>query len=170
MPGLIATYVHGNAAVAENRPPDDALKVNYLGWGMEASLVPGHSQWFHIPLPTPVMDNGIRYKMTKFFLLHEVTGIGGIQFVHLYHGRDRVAWKYRGKGRAGDGALGGGPGRHLLVDGGSTFELEDPIVLGRGMGISFFVSASAWANGDFIPTANLVRIAVVGAGADYMPS
>lgn len=169
MANLIATYVHGNATVAENRPDDDVLRVNHYGWGMEASLVPAHSQWFHIPLPTPVMDNGLRFKITKFFLLYELTGNGVIQYVHLYHGRDREAWKYRGRGQDGNGYI-GASGKHLVVDGHSTFELETPLVLSRGLGISFFVSAAAWANGDFIPTANLVRITIAGAGADYVPS
>jgi hypothetical protein len=132
--------------------------------------MPSSRQWFHIPLPTPVLEADKRLSLARIFLLWRIIGDGSLEFVHLYDGGRFVTKKYKNHEQAGyEGHL-GFSGDHSQVDGESTFELERPSVNASGYGISFQVQADAYAHGQFIDFSKRVQLFVYAAGADYFPA
>jgi hypothetical protein len=57
-----ASWTQGNSLVVEN--PEPGVDTSHYGWGTVAKLQPGVSQWFHIPLPTPVIVNYQRSRLS----------------------------------------------------------------------------------------------------------
>ena len=170
MPDLYASWIHGHSVVVENPPSDPGLlSVTHFGWGTVARIRPGKSFWFHIPIPTPVIDKNQRLKLIKFFLLHKISQHGALEFVHLWDGSRKVASRFRNK-HSGASDLIRTWGDHLGIDAVSTFELETPAVAGTGFGISFNVTAFEHDGGEFIPFDHPAELMVAAAGGDFWPS
>jgi hypothetical protein len=170
-----ASWVQGNALVVEN-PSDDpgTITISHYGWGTEARMQPGVSQWFHIPIPTPVIVNNQRSRLLRVFLLYKLEGIASIVYLHLYDGGTLVTQYWKGFTNFFDGAVHIG-GDHTSIDQKSTFE---PYVSGKaagdlyevryGLSLSFQVEVSAYGHGDFIPFSQKSVLTVIAAGADYI--
>lgn len=149
-------YEIGEASVSEVRP---RLVVNHLGWGTVVELKPGTIQWFHIPLPTPVIHEGNRLQLVRFFLLWMIEGEALLDLVHLYDGWQKLVTAFNGIDQYGpEGLLKFGPGDHRKIDAQSKFELSQPRLCETGFGISFRVNC----------TGNAV-LTVSAAGADFEP-
>lgn len=165
-----ASWIQGNALVVEN-PSDDpgVITTAHYGWGTEVRMEPGVTQWFHIPIPTPVIVNNQRSRLLRVFLLYKLEGQAGITYLHLYDGATLVNKFWQGFSNFGDGALHIG-GDHTSIDGLSTFipDTADLLVVRFGLSLAFQVSVLEYAHGDFIPSAQKSILTVVSAGADYI--
>lgn len=175
-----SSWVHGNATRIEedtesrNNDPYWVSWMNY-GWGFEAQIMPGHSFWFHIPLPTPVYERGVSCDVEEFYLLWRIdntrvsggpTSRGRLLYVHLYDGARFITDTVEGHEHNVQGSL-GYTGDHLDFESRSVFHPNRPERVRSGLGISFEVTADGYANGGFIPNDNRVVLTVGGAGARY---
>jgi hypothetical protein len=156
-------YTFGETEVHEVRP---RLTVNHLGWGTVVKMPPRMVQWFHIPLPTPVIHDDHRLEMIRFFLLWQIEGEAKIDMVHLYDGKRLCTKVFKGVLQGPDGNISLGPGPrdhgpsdHTLIGFDSTFNLWEPEVCWSGFGVSFRVSCSG-----------VTVLTVTAAGADYQPT
>ncbi|MET4614075.1 hypothetical protein ABIC28_005088, partial [Rhodococcus sp. PvR044] len=163
-----ASWTHGNSTVPEIDDwwPDNPI-CRHRGWGFQAIFIGGSARWFHIPLPTPVIQNEERYRLTKFFLLWGIEGDGVLGRVHLFDGPYLVSTTIEG-GR--DGYLRVQPygyqyqGVHHQIDSESEFHIEAPHNVAFGMGISFLVGV-----GERTTRERPVFLTISTAGADYEP-
>jgi hypothetical protein len=139
----------GETIAHEVRP---RLSINHLGWGTVVGMFPGSAQWFHIPIPTPVIVDDRRLEMVRFFLFWQIEGNGELAKVDLYDAGVRLFPGFKPKAVY----LPYGPGQHLHIDAYSTFELMQPPAGKFGFGISFLVKCTG-------PT----KLTVTAAGADF---
>ncbi|GAB2585799.1 hypothetical protein GCM10027034_17750 [Ramlibacter solisilvae] len=143
----------GEAEAHEVRP---RLAIDHLGWGTVVRMQPGTAQWFHIPIPTPVIHDDVRLEMIRFFLLWKLEGHGELAQVDLYDAGVQVLAGFKPK--PGGIYLPYGPGEHLHMDYYSTFDLMFPsrAVCTFGFGISFLVRSTG-----------ATTLTVTAAGADF---
>ncbi len=142
-----AFWTHGNALTIETA--DNLVSATRFGWGTDVVMKPGQASWFHVPLASPVIADGVRTRLQRVFVLFKSEG-GSITNVHLYDGVAKFA--------AFDGIAFQGDHRNGL-DGSNTLELASPHSVLFGIGISFRFAAAprssaqlsvATAGGDFI--------------------
>lgn len=142
-----AFWTHGNALTIETT--DSIASATRFGWGTDVTMKPGQASWFHIPLASPVISNGVRTKLQRAFVLFKSEG-GTITNVHLYDGVSKFK-VFDGTALEGDHRSG--------LDGSNTLELASPHTVLFGIGISFRFAASprsaatlsvATAGGDFV--------------------
>jgi hypothetical protein len=153
---LYASWIHGNALVAEGQQPNDdsITSFTHYGWGTVAKVKAERSVWFHIPIPTPFVIDGKRSLLQKFFLLYKTTGPGRIEYIHLWDGARKVP--FSGNYPGTDGRV-MGAGEHLGIDQESTFDLAQSEPTGVGFNLSINAHAGtlelelmiAAAGGDF---------------------
>lgn len=133
-----ARWIHGNAFEVEY--PDRLVRQEHKGWGIKFVMKPGTSNWFHISLPTPVIIDGSRPQLSKFFILYRTSqtalpadgGIFGSQIssIHLYDGYHKLK---EFKEKNGSYYF----GNHLeKIDTLNTWELDTPSIVHSGLGIS----------------------------------
>jgi len=142
-----AIWTHGNALTIETM--ENIASATRFGWGTDITMKPGSASWFHIPLASPVISNGVRTSLQRVFVLFKSEG-GTITNVHLYDGAGKFK-EYDGLSFQGDHRNG--------LDGSNTLELPSPHSVLFGIGISFRFAAAphsaaqlavATAGGDFI--------------------
>jgi len=148
---LYASWTHGNSVVVEN--PAHLTSLGHFGWGTDVRVAPGKDSWFHIPIPTPVITNGVRTKIQKLFLLFDAEN-GSIRNVHIYDGPGKVQ-EYNGLMLEGN-HFGG-------IDAVNTFNLANVHTVLWGMSISFYFIANIGFDSN-IPAP---RLAVSTAGGDF---
>jgi hypothetical protein len=177
--GFTASWVHGNAVVAEHLPPladsSGLMDFNHFGWGTQITIRPNYSRWFHIAIPTPVIVEGTRMQLLRVFLgVRQIGGsvTGGFprpgsgvpsspQDLHLYDARNLVA-KLSAKTDFN-------PTPNVSIDGNETFELRAPRTWVFGVGVSFQLSAPP--NNSQINDDKAAPVFVIGsAGADFGPA
>lgn len=148
-----AQWVHGSLVEAEY--PDRLTQVERKGWGAVFHAKGGTTNWFHLPIPTPVIQDGGRPVLTKVFVLYDVQGSSStnqasqpaITHLHLYDGMHKV--------RSFDGlALSGAHSR--AIDEANTWYVNPPVTIYSGLGISV---------GVHFPEAAHIHFAT--AGADF---
>ena len=148
---LQASWMHGNAVSVES--PENCLRVGHFGWGGDFALKPGKASWFHIPVPTPVIVDGVRTRVQRFFVLFSAENCE-IRGVHVYDGSSKIHefnnLHSRGEHRTG-------------LDGANTFDIPAPHTVVFGMGLSFLVQADI----GFDTVIN-TRLIVATAGADFL--
>ena len=140
-------WMQGNALTVEN--PASVAKISHVGWGTTVYGISGHTAWFHIPVPSPVVMNNRRPSLSAVFLMFDIgPGMGYISNVHLYDGA--YAFKqFNNLARAGN--------HRTSPDGTNTFTLSAPQPIYQALGISFkvhFTGRSPWltvsgAGGNF---------------------
>lgn len=159
---LYASWVHGNAAVAE----DPGVTVLRQGFGATFNIPappfvePYHRSqvvfhWIHIPIPTPVLmgDSG-RLKLVNVLYLCNIVGGINVAGIHLYDGKELI--------RAEDG---------LDIEGDNT---DRPIqfhgyrndlahVMNFGLGVTLKIRSPI--SGE----ARKGQFFLAGAGADFAP-
>jgi hypothetical protein len=151
-----AVWVHGNAVVAE-RPGDLAGEVR-IGWGATFRLKPGGDNWFHVSIPTPVLIDGVRPKLSKVFVLFKTSKAesGGmmqgsvIDALHVYDGAKKV--KSFGETRTGT--------HNAKIDAANTWAIDAPLTIYYGLGLSIHARAPQVMSDD---APQPVEFATIGA-------
>jgi hypothetical protein len=127
-----AVWLHGSMFKPEY--PERLSKIKPVGWGLEVSGKAGTDNWFHIPISTPVILDGIRPKLSKIFVLYNTTtetiANAAIKDVHLYDGKNKIK-------AIGGLALSGDHGGTIDVL--NSWKIEPPITVYSGLAISVHV-------------------------------
>lgn len=127
-----AIWVHGTIVEAEY--PWILLREVRRGWGTRFRAMDGQGvfNWFHFPFSTPTKDDGALFKLKKIYLLFR-TAHSGIEItnVHIYDGPIRER-EFNNLSRKGDFS------NKITAE--NTWEIDPPIVISRGLGISVRVS------------------------------
>lgn len=85
---LTAMWVHGNAVVPET--PHLLLQHTRFGFGTQVKLQSNTKQWFHVPMPTPVILGGVRPKLRRVFILGNSDVSSCIRKVHIYDNTNKI--------------------------------------------------------------------------------
>jgi hypothetical protein len=135
MPLKAAMWIHGNIVQVEF--PERLIDIPEVGktgfrrgWG---TLFQGPrdprpeslQNWFHFPMPTPVILDDIRPQLVKVFVFYKAT-FAEITHIHLYDGPIIV--------RAFDVSLGGD--HSTTIDASNSWVIDPPITIFFGLGIS----------------------------------
>jgi hypothetical protein len=140
-----AMWVHGTIVEPEY-PPLYAVR---RGWGTHFGGAHGTTNWFHIPITTPVILDGVRPRLVKVFVFFHGSG-GYINQLHVYDGRSLV--KTLTDLRGGD--------HSGWIEPENTWEITPPLEIRLGLGIC--VSVSFITNPQ-----NPGEILFTTAGADF---
>lgn len=86
---IFASWVHGNAVIAENR---DAL-ISDLRQGFFATITLRKNSfcWFHVPLPTPAIAGDIWASLDAVHFLYDAQGTASLVRAQAFNGPDRIA-------------------------------------------------------------------------------
>jgi hypothetical protein len=155
MSKLFASWVPGYATVAQNMggPPLNWEGKNYTdvngyreGFGVTFYLQSDRANWFHIPLPTPVIVEDRRASLSRVMVLFDLPEGAAINSVHVWDGPNRILQS--------DGLVITGHHAHGL-DADNCFDVNRGDIL-WGVGISLLISCArdsnvfiASAGGDF---------------------
>ncbi len=129
-----AVWVHGTSVRAER--PEALAREERMGWGSSFYLKPGTDTWFHVSIPTPVIIDDKRPKLTRLFILFRTTKTpttfsgSVIGAVHVYDGAHRV--------RTLDGSRSGS--HEKAIDTENTWTIDPPLVIHSGLGLSINAS------------------------------
>lgn len=135
---LQAMWVHGHSASIElnNRGRGSgediggrqwtALQGLRVGWGVEYRGQDDSDYWFHFPIPTAVIDDGVRARFRRVMVLYTAGRGVTMSAVHVWDGPNRIYTR--------DGLAIGGENKSL-VDGRNSFALPNQEVL-WGVGVS----------------------------------
>jgi len=97
MPIKAAMWVHGNVVEVEN--PKPTLKVVRWGAGsrFEESKDDKVEYWFHIPIPTPVILDGVRPPLNKIFISYNNKGAAVVYAneIHIWDGGSKKGWVWK---------------------------------------------------------------------------
>jgi hypothetical protein len=120
-----AMRIHGTIVKPENPP---AL-VDLKGWGISFGDQ-NTSNWFHIPIPTPVILDDARPQLVKVFVLYMAGSSTMITNVHVYDGPRSVAM-FDGLSLNGD--------HHWAIDASNHWVINPPLTILYGLGLSIGV-------------------------------
>ena len=127
---LEASWVPGYVAIPEIPGPSRLRLVNNIPFtdvvGLRVGgrsifrLGYGQDNWFHFALPTPVIDDGVRVRLERFFVLYAAQA--GVQVIsaHIWDGpnrkRDYAGFAYTGNHSAAIDAQNSwaGDGQHVF--------------------------------------------------------
>lgn len=144
-----AMRVHGTIVEAEYA----VESVTRKGWGTHFCGRPLTNNWFHIPIPTPVMVDAIRPALVKVFVFYRAT-YTMITHVHLYDGA-RPVKMFEGLNLSGD--------HSVDMDAANSWGITPPLEIAFGLGVSVGV-AFLLQDPD---SAGLPEILFTTAGADF---
>jgi hypothetical protein len=107
---LHASWTHGTAFQPAERPLDGLSNVDGIawtdvvglrqGWGASYNGNAGRANWFHVPIPTPVIVAGARAKLVKVFVMFRCGDPAGtnalsqpvnVTDIHVWDGANRIA-------------------------------------------------------------------------------
>jgi len=141
MAKLFASWVPGYAFVAQG----DTSGYRE-GFGVTFHLEAGQGDWFHAPIPTPVIVENERARLGQVIVLYSFPQTAALHSVHVWDGPNRIS-ATDGLDLTGDHGAG--------MDGDNTFPvIHEGILL--GVGISLLVS-----------TTDVADIHFAGAGVDF---
>lgn len=152
-----AMWVHGTIVKVEY--PEKLAPVSYdglirRGWGTHFWGKENTTNWFHIPITTPVIIDDIRPPLVKVFVFYKTNGWAKITNVHVYDGQRKVK-AFDGLALSGDHSGG--------IDASNSWVIDPPITILYGLGISVGV--------EFGPQDNIgipwPEILFTTAGADF---
>lgn len=156
MAGFTASWVHGNAVVAQS---SDLFSFEKYGWGTQIVMRPGQSCWFHIPVPTPEILDGARMQLIRAFIQLRFEGPGGIlDELHLWDGDRRVAT---------DTDLKAAIDADVKLPGCRTFEFYQPWVCQFGVGLSFKLAAMTKESAVYTRRDQKPTFVIGSAGAHF---
>ena len=144
-----AMWVHGTIVEAEYAVESMTRK----GWGTHFSGRPLTTNWFHIPIPTPVSFDEIRPPLVKVFIFYRAT-YAMITNVHIYDGSRQVK-VFDGLSLSGD--------HSVDMDASNSWDITPPLGIACGLGVS--VSVAFLLQGP--DSAGLPEILFTTAGADF---
>ncbi len=147
---VFASWVHGTIVQPENPDP---YRVVRRGWGAECSGAIGGLNWFHFPIPTPVILQDVRNKVVKVFVLFR-TSAARITNIHVWDGSTNII-RIDGLSLSGD--------RFDAVDGVNSRVLPVPAVMRFGLVISAGVEFQA-SDPD---RPAISQVLFTSAGADF---
>ena len=148
---MYASWAHGNAVTVEN--PENFKSIRHMGWGTDLEFIPDRESWLHIPIPTPVIVDGVRATVRSFYLLFE-SDSAFLRQVHIFDGPSRIHEFHLSATPWGKHAGG--------IDKDNTFTLPKAHSVRWGMSISFRVTAS-----DSIDVVVRPTLRIVSAGGDF---
>ena len=164
MAGFTASWVHGNALVAEQPPVEDGglLGFNHFGWGAQIVMRPGFARWFHISIPTPVFLDDKRMKLIRVFLQwQQIRGFARSAFIedaHLWDGQNRIAKKSNNDFKQNG---------YATIPGHYTYELRQSRAWQFGVGLSFRLGGHGNVGGHFVDNSDAPVVVIGSAGADF---
>jgi hypothetical protein len=123
---LTAMWTHGNAVIPET--PNLLSQNTHFGFGTQVKLNHGTTQWFHVPMPTPVILGGVRPKLKRIFILGTSDVSSCITRVHIFDNNNRM--EDRGVLICGD---------KLTIKPENTLQLDRTIFF--GLGITMFIDS-----------------------------
>lgn len=159
-----AMWVHGTIVQVEypkrlvSVDPDTEPTGFRRGWG---TLFRGGdpnpvraSNWFHIPITTPVILDDVRPSLIRVFVFYNATSRARITNLHVYDGPNRKITFDNLVGYSGDHSTG--------IDAFNTWTITPPLTILFGLGISVGVNFGWNVNGS-----PLSDILFTTAGADF---
>lgn len=163
MAGVTASWVHGNAVVAEQPVGDGSiLGFDHFGWGTQIVMRPGSARWFHISIPTPVLLDGKRMKLIRVFLQwQQIRGYphsAEIEDVHLWDGQNLIARMSNKDFKRSN---------YLTIPGHNTYELFRSREWWFGVGLSFKLGGRGNVSGHFVDMRDAPVVVIGSAGADF---
>jgi hypothetical protein len=152
---LHAVWVHGNVVAVEspqNLKPDGIVRI---GWGSSFVGKSGSTNWFHIPITTPVILDNVRPKLKKVFVKYKSMD-GQITKLHIYDGGKKVK-AFDGLKLMGDhsGAL----------DDSNSWPSDPPLIIYSGLSISVAYKFDTLF--DSTPPVPNLELLFTSAGADF---
>lgn len=149
-----ATWVHGTIAEAEF--PDRLTEIQRKGGGTTFLAKAGTTNWFHIPITTPVILDGVRPQLTKIFVLYQAGSDSmitkpHITSLHIYDGKNKVK-SFDGIDLSGD--------HSGVLDASNTWHISPPLTIYSGLGISVGVAFPSGPNKTY-------GISFATIGADF---
>lgn len=143
-----AIWVHGTIVEAE-----DPTSVKRMGWGAQFAgrNLQNQLDWFHIPLTTPVILDGVRPELGKIIVFYKTANCI-VRSVNIFDGPTKV-WAADDLNLAGD--------HSAELDESNTWIIDPPILIKFGLGISVGVSFGFQSS----PPGNIL---FTSAGADFL--
>ncbi len=87
---LHASWIHGNTMEIEY--PERIAFQEHVGYHFQIEGNPGTSNWFHFSIPTPVIIDDARLRISAAMLLFETDSVDAfVRDVHVYDGGTRIA-------------------------------------------------------------------------------
>ena len=141
--------VHGTIVEAEYA----VESVTRKGWGAHFCGRPLTNNWFHIPIPTPVIFDEIQPPLVKVFVFYKAT-YTMITNVHIYDG-SRPVKVFDGLNLSGD--------HSVDIDASNSWDITPPLGIAFGLGVSVGVEFLLYDP----DSAGLPEILFTTAGADF---
>jgi len=151
------SWVPGYAAIAQGMGPGtldwagehftDVTGVR-TGYGATFRLEGGKQDWFHIPIPTPVIIEDQHATLVKVMVLFALPDGAAITDVNIWDGPNRIEIQHPNV--TGDRAAG--------VGSENTFDLNPPVAVHFGVGISLLVENETDSDAD---------VYFAGAGGEF---
>ena len=155
---LQAMWVHGNSVRPQKTDPTNLKDFGGVKWSALLGIPMGNgctfrgldntSNWFHFSIPTPVIVDGSRAKLDKFFVLFKADNGVTLSAVNVWDGAKRIFTK--------DHLAIGGSHENDLQDNITKWSLDAPKNVLFGIEIAVLVSFADEGN-----------ITFVSAGADF---
>ena len=125
-----AKWVHGTIVEAEY--PDRLTSFVRKGWGTDIVGKENTTNWFHIPITTPVIMDDVRPLLVRVWILYNAGSEGTIvnpiiTNLHLYDGGNKVC-SFDGLDLSGD--------HSRSLDEFNKWDIKPPITIHSGLGIS----------------------------------
>ncbi|MFP3868462.1 MAG: DUF6623 family protein [Desulfobacteraceae bacterium] len=120
---LNAYWIHGT--IIEPEYPGRLTNTQRKGWGTIFTGKENNFNWFHIMVPTPVIEENTRVSLKKFFVLFRTIGDARITNIHVWDGRTKI-WAKDGMNLSG---------WHLNIGPADTFPVDPMISLKTGLDI-----------------------------------
>jgi len=117
-----ASWVHGTIVEAEF----PVLSMIRKGWGTMFTGRPATRNWFHIPIPTPVILDDIRPPLIKVFVFYRARS-ARITNLHIYDGFRKVK-SFDALALSGD--------HSSVLDSFNNWAITPPLAISFGLGIS----------------------------------
>lgn len=149
-----ASWIHGTSIRAEHE--GYFISKAHAGFGsiFHSHNAPGGGEWFHFAIPTPVITDGQRVSLKKFFILYKTELTAKITAIHVYDGGKKIPDIILDQlALTGDHSTG--------LDNSNTWTVSKDIQMLFGLGLSINVDFGP-AIADGVP-----GIWFVSAGADF---
>jgi hypothetical protein len=131
---MYASWAHGCTTFSEG-PNTRVLR---QGFGTTFTILANRSEWIHLPVPTPVIVEGVRASLGRMMVLFHARHTSSLAAVHVYDGPNRILTR-DGLSVEGNHALG--------LDSGNSFPVNRPNIL-WGVSASLLVTAGS-INSEF---------------------
>lgn len=136
---VYASWVQGNVTQVEYPARLGKPKQLHIGWGARFWGKENTSNWFHIPVTTPVIVENVRTQLKKVFVLFKTYGDAKVTSVHVYDG-DKLIKFFDNLSITGS---------HMTTDASNTFNVIPNISVRYGLSLAVRVEFGAKTGSDF---------------------